>query len=103
VLLAPTIARIKVCLAGLLFSSDSDSSREVLPNVVLEKPFLSEKQRSQSRFGKATNYGFSKTALSTNSLLHQTRKRWRMVGNWELSWLENNGFKWSGGQWLEGS
>jgi len=55
-------SRLRACLAGLL--SGSGSSRGALPNVFVEKSFLSKKQRSWSRFSEATNYGFSKMVLA---------------------------------------
>jgi hypothetical protein len=51
---------LRACLAGLLTGSGSGSSRGALPNIFLEKPFLSKK-KSRSRFGEATN---SKTPLA---------------------------------------
>jgi len=39
---------------------------EGLPNVFLEKPFLSKKQGSRSRFSEATNYGFSKNGSNSS-------------------------------------
>jgi hypothetical protein len=46
---------LRTCLAGVLFGFGSSSSREVMPNVLLEEQFFSKKQRSQSRFGGAMN------------------------------------------------
>jgi hypothetical protein len=57
--------RIRVCLTGLLLDFGSGSCRGALPNVSLEEPFFSKKQRSRSCFGWVTNCGSSKMALAS--------------------------------------
>jgi hypothetical protein len=60
-----SFVNLRACLTGLLFGSGSASSRGVLPNVFLEKLFLSKRRRSQSRFDEIINYVFSKTILTS--------------------------------------
>jgi len=60
-------SELRACLAGLLSGSGSGSSRGALQNIFVKKPFVSKKQRSQSRFDESTICGFTKALVRSSA------------------------------------